>query len=80
MFMNLKHAIDNTCPSDFVKMSVLFIQKIILKGVSLISGKCSHAALICFYYFCILLVQSKENNIRTMLCNAMLSSYRASLT
>ena len=34
--------------------------------------KLSHAVLICFHYFCILLVQSKHNNIKIALCSEML--------
>ena len=39
-----------------------------------LSKKISHAALICFYCFCNLLIQSKHNNVKTTLCSAMLSS------
>ena len=72
-FSNMQaYVIDNTCIfSDFVQILVSFIQKIILKGVSFISGKGSHAALNCFLYFCTLLVQINTTaSKRTLQCEA----------
>ena len=56
----------------FKALVILFIVKLyarnnILKGVSFISGKSYHVALTCFHYLCMLLVQSKPNNIKTTL-------------
>ena len=51
------------------------------KGFRLIYQKKekSHAPLICFHYFSILLVQSKHKYIKTPLCSVMLSSCYATL-
>ena len=48
--------------------------------VSFISDRIPHAALNFFHYFCILLVQSKHNRIKTTLCIAILSSFCTILT
>ena len=41
--------------------------------------KISHATLICFHYFCILIVQCKHKNTKTTLCGMMPSSCYATL-
>ena len=40
--------------------------------------KKSHAALV-YFYFCILIVEGKHNNIKTTLCNTIPSGYSATL-
>ena len=53
--------------------------QILYKFLSNLSKEIYYADLICFHYFCILLVESKNNNIKITLRRIILSSCCASL-